>query len=463
MTTTRTLRLDQLVDAAGATVEIRVQADGTVAESWFAMDGLPRIEPLLVGRPVVDVPGIVERVCGICPVAHHLAGVQALEALAGTPPLTPTADSLRRLLHHGAVLQTHAQRLAGVDASQARELGGFAGAVVAAAGGDSHFPRCAVPGGVLAPLPVARRDELLGEVGRARVVALELLGQVEAACSPDVAMPTYAGHDIALVDATGALDLYGDRLRAVGADGSITVDGAEATDWPDLVAESRPGSPTPRPYLRSPGPGAGGYRVGPVAQLRAPVRLPTPLAEAARQRWVGAGVGGEGGAAWARAVVTLHVVEAIEELLRRPRLVAGPVLVTGGGPPRSQASGWVDGARGLLVHTYRTDGSGALSAATITTPTAQNEAWLAGVLTHLVHEDGPIDPGGVPPERLRAPLEAAVRMADPCLPCTSQPSGRMGVRVRVTDAREATLASWLLEPATTDPTSDATAVTREGC
>lgn len=458
MSSTRILRLDQLVEGTGATVEVRLGLDGSVADAWFAMDGMPRIEPLLAGRPVADVPGIVERICGICPAAHHLAGIRALEALVGTPPLTPTADSMRRLLHYGAVLQTHAQRLAGVDATLARDLGGFARGVVAAAGADSHFPRCAVPGGVLAPLLVTRRDELLGQVGQALGAALGLLGAVESRRLGVVPMPTYGGHDLALVDRIGALDLYGDRLRAVAADGSATVDGAGADDWIDLVAESRPGSPAPRPYLRALGSVAGTYRVGPVAELRAATCLVTPLAESARRRWSAAG----GDAAWARAVVALHVVEVVEELLGRPELVAGPVLVETGAPgtSRREASGWVDGARGLLVHSYRTDGTGMLSAATITTPTAQNEAWLAGLLRSTVRDGGLIDLDGGHPGRLQAPLEAAVREADPCLPCTSLPSGRMQVRLKMTGADEVPVASWLLQ-GTPWTDSDASGAARE--
>lgn len=444
VTRARVLRLDQIVDGTGAIVEVRLGPDGSVLNAWFAMDGMPRIEPLLLGRPIAEVTGIVERICGICPVAHHLAGVRAFEALAGAPSLTPTAEAVRRLLHHGSVVQTHAQVLTSADAVHAWVIYVFARAVVAAAGADSHFPRCAVPGGVLSSLPVTRRDELAGQVGSALESACELLSQVEA--GPSHAAPTYGGHDVALVNQAGALDLFGDRLKAVAADGSITVDGACSQDWIDLVAESRPGDPSPRPYLRGLGPEHGAYRVGPVAQLRAARCLSTPLAEEARQRWSFAG----GDAAWARAVVTLHGLEVIDELIGRPELVVGPVLAQPG--PQGwtsarQASGWVDGARGLLVHTYRTDGAGLLSAATITTPTAQNETWLSGLL-HSALGDGPRNGlGSRSPDHLRAPLEAAIREADPCLPCTSTPPGSMDVRLRMCDQNGTEVANWLLEGA----------------
>ncbi len=76
----------------------------------------------------------------------------------------------------------------------------------------------------------------------------------------------------------------------------------------------------------------------------------------------------------------------------------------------------------------------------------QDEAWLAGLLGAFMHAHGLFDLLGSPPGRLRAPLEAAIRVADPCLPCTSLPFGRMSVRLRISDAASALVASWLLEP-----------------
>lgn len=437
MSQTRLVRLNQIVDGTGATVEVQLDADGSVLAARFVLDGMPRIEPLLVGRPVANVPGIVERLCGICPTSHHLAGIRALEALTGAPRLTTTAALMRRLLHHGSVLRTHAQALTPVDATRARDLGAFALQVQAAAGADSHFPRCAVLGGVLAPLLVERRDELAGQVASAVASACWVLGRIERRACPGTA--PYQGHDLALVDRHGALDLYGDRLRAVAADGTVTVDGATPEDWVELVAEASPGSAAPRPHLRALGPGPGSYRVGPVAQLRASTQLSTPLAEEARQRWTT----GRGGTTWARAVVAVHAVEVIGGLLSRPELVAGPVLSRGDTPDpatRREGSGWVDGARGLLVHTYRTEGGGILSDATITTPTAQNETWLADLLHDALESCHPDRPASVPSGAIQVRLEAAIRAADPCLPCTSSTPGLMQVRLQLQPPREAAVA-----------------------
>ncbi len=65
-------------------------------------------EAFIEGRPFWEVPVTVQRLCGICPVSHHLAAVKAMDGIAGYASLTPTAEKLRRLMHHGQILQSHA-------------------------------------------------------------------------------------------------------------------------------------------------------------------------------------------------------------------------------------------------------------------------------------------------------------------------------------------------------------------
>ncbi len=65
-------------------------------------------EAFIEGRPFWEVPVVVQRLCGICPVSHHLAAVKAMDHIAGYHSLTPTADKLRRLMHYGQILQSHA-------------------------------------------------------------------------------------------------------------------------------------------------------------------------------------------------------------------------------------------------------------------------------------------------------------------------------------------------------------------
>jgi len=65
-------------------------------------------EKFIQGRPYWELPVLVQRLCGICPVSHHLAAAKACDMIIGTPELTPTAEKIRRLMHFGQTLQSHA-------------------------------------------------------------------------------------------------------------------------------------------------------------------------------------------------------------------------------------------------------------------------------------------------------------------------------------------------------------------
>ena len=64
-------------------------------------------EKFIQGRPYWELPVLVQRLCGICPVSHHLAAAKATDMLVGST-LTPTAEKIRRLMHYGQTLQSHA-------------------------------------------------------------------------------------------------------------------------------------------------------------------------------------------------------------------------------------------------------------------------------------------------------------------------------------------------------------------
>lgn len=434
--------LNEIVDPFGARVVVRVDAEGHPEDAWFDLVGLPRVDALLVGQPVTHAPTVVERLCGICPAAHHLAGVRALEALAGQGPVPATADAVRRLLHLGSALETHAVRFVGVDREAAVTVRRAGRAAMAASGSPGHFPATAVPGGVRAAVDPGVLAGLRGQVADAVAAARAV---ADALASHPGIGDDFAGADVALVDAEGRPDLLGEWVRAVAPDGRVLVEAGAPQEWPRLVAEERPGAVAPRPYLTALGPGAGWYRVGPVAQLRIGVPR-TPQAADLRERWLAGG----GGATAARAIVTLAAAEALAVVLERPELTSGAVEgpgagagtggLSGGGDrgvgthpgpqgdaPTLTGTGWVDGPRGLLVHTYAADGDGVLTASRILTPTAQNEPWLGSLLAAAA--------SGPDAERAGR-LEDSIREADPCLPVASAPPGGMGLRVDVIGGTE---------------------------
>jgi NAD-reducing hydrogenase large subunit len=403
--------LDEIVDPFSAKVVVERAADGHVRSARFDLAGLPRVDALLAGKPTAEVPNLVEKLCGICPAAHHLAGVRALEALSEITELTQTAQAVRRLLHLGSALETHAPRLLATDREAAIALRRFGKAAMAAAGSPGHFPTTAVPGGVRQAVAQTARDELADQAAEvlARTVAV-----AEQELRKAVKLPSFSGADVALVDINGCPDLLGERLRAVSGAGATLLSGAAASGWDNLVAEELPGSSAPRPYLVALGPGQGLYRVGPVAQLRVGT-VTSPVAAGLQARWLAGG----GDAAAARAIMCVQAAEGIMTLLDDPALVAGDIVVP---VPELRADavgvGWVDGPRGLLVHRYQSGADGRLASAQILTPTAQNEPWLAELLTAAAADSTDT-----------TAMEDAVHEADPCLPCSSAPAGAMGLLV----------------------------------
>ena len=429
--TTR-IALDAVIAAAPAHVVVTRDGTGAVTQAAFDLSGLPRVDAALIGRPVMEVPSLVAHLCGICPSAHHLAGMRALEALAGLGELPPTARAMRRLLHLGGVIAIHVVGMVATDRDDALALRRFAKAAMAAAGSPGHFPVTAVPGGVVAPIDEDARDACLALLPDALAAARRITerGLLQPS-QPD----GFSGADAVLADQAGQPDLFGTHLRAIGPDGHVLIDAAPAESYDDLVAEAAPGSPTPKPYLVPLGKGST-YRVGPVAQQRAGSSAASPIAGSLNRAWRTGDFAG--GAATARAIVVVAAVETIGDLLADNALAKGPIALPWPKTlPAGVGIGWIDGARGLLVHRYQTAADGRIAAATILTPTAQNEPWLGELLATAAAAGGAAS---------RTSVEQAIKEADPCLPCSSAPAGTMDLVID--DRAVGTVGTVPIVPAT---------------
>ena len=412
------INLDEIIDPMQGRVVITPDSRGQ-AHARFDLQGLPRIDGMLVGKSALEALKMTEHLCGICPVAHHLAGIRALDALSSNSEISQVAELTRRLLHYGSVVETHALRFLRQDRDSGVTLKKVSKQMLVAAGSPGHFPVTAVPGGVrnwpnIEDLKSLQKDLSAALTSAEKLCELSLNRQLNTEV-----FSQFAGADLALIDEDGNPDIFGNRVRAARA--GSTWKEFDFAQWNQQVAEDNPGAPAPRPYLSALGAKEGRYRVGPVAQLSVGV-LPSELASTAQEHWLA----GSRDAASARVIITLHVlektVELISELLRLLEL--GELEAC---PPEDQlrfkegiATGLVDGPRGLLAHTYRSDSQGIITAATILTPTAQNEPWLADLLTQAIGRD---DTGR------QAALEQSIREADPCLPLSSAPEGQMGLRV----------------------------------
>jgi len=423
-------------------------------------------EVFIRGRPYWEVPIVVQRLCGICPVSHLLAATKAMDLVAGYGPLTPTAEKLRRLLHYGQIVQSHALHffhlsspdlLFGFESEVAkRNVIGVAAAfpdlarqgiltrkfgqeVIRHVAGKRIHGTGVIPGGVNKPLSQADRDEL-------RAVVDEIVDWSKAAVglvvrlnetSPDFyrAFGEQRANRMGLVDKRGATDFYHGALRARDADGGPIFDQVDYATYQTVLQEDvKSWSYMKFPHIRTLGPEKGWYRVGPLARVQVCDFLPTPLAEAERQKFIEAGAGRPLHGAlmyhWARMIEMLHAAEMARELLDDPDIV-GTDLMADKGERRAEAVGVIEAPRGTLFHHYRVDENDLttycnLIVSTTNNNQAMNEAIRAVASRYLS--------GRELTEGLLNHIEIAIRAYDPCLSCATHALGQMPLEVELVDA-----------------------------
>lgn len=383
------LLINEIVDPLAARVIVDEGAGDPDLVARFDVAGVPRVDGFLVGKQAAAVPTMVTRLCGLCPVTHHLTGIGALDQLVGVAP-DAGARQVRLLMHHGSVLDVMGPRLAAprgrADAVALRMLGKK---VLALAGVPGHFPDVATPGGVrVAALP-GNQEELREEIRQALPAARGIVEGLLAEAGEDpLGWQAYEGADVVVANERGEWDPLGGYIR-VTYNGKAELVPAAAV--PARIRETAPGSITPRPQLLFDGQWLA-YRVGPAA------------------RYPGLAV------AKAQAKSLLDSLDAIGELLKGPLAKPGEGVALDATHDGSGV-GLVDGPRGLLVHHYTVE-DGVLVRCEILSPTAQNEPWLAAMLSRAYREGAGAEA-----------MELAVRAADPCLPCTQAPPGMMNIQV----------------------------------
>ena len=417
-------------------------------------------EQFIQGRPYWEVPVMVQRLCGICPVSHHLAASKALDRVVGALPVTPTADKIRRLMHYGQVMQSHALHffhlsspdlLFGFDSEvNRRNIVGVAQAhpeiakkgvllrkygqeVIRATAGKRVHGTGSVPGGVNKHVSAEDRELLLRDVAQMKAWAQDAVAIARSLHAQNPQLYDHFGesraHMLSLVRADGALDLYNGVIRARKADGTILFDGASDQGYLDLIEEEvKPWTYMKFPYLRSLGREHGWYRVGPLARLQNCDFIPSPLAEAARREFLAWGHGAPIHAPLAyhgaRMVEVLHCVEVIERLLDDPDILAGE-LMAGGNRQRSGV-GVIEAPRGTLIHHYEVGDDDLVTMCNLIVSTTHNNQAMNEAVRSVAREY--LD-GQELTEGLLNHIEVAIRAYDPCLSCATHALGQMPLEV----------------------------------
>ena len=423
-------------------------------------------EKFIQGRPYWEVPVMVQRLCGICPVSHHLAAAKAMDQIVGAHHLTPTAEKVRRLMHYGQILQSHALHffhlaspdlLFGFDSDAARRnivglaqahpdiarkgvlLRKFGQEVIRITAGKRVHGTGAIPGGVNKSLSVTERDELLKDIYQTIAWCREAVHLCRQLYERNAELYNDFGridaHQLSLIRADGAMDLYHGGLRARSKDGQTLFDHVEYSHyWDYIFEEVKPWSYMKFPFLRSLGPEAGWYRVGPLARVALCDFIPTPFADHERRDFLawaeGAAAGSTLGTHWARMIEMLHAAEVIKDLLHDPDIL-GAELVTRG-ERQERGIGIIEAPRGTLIHHYHINEEDVIVRANLIVSTTHNNQAMNEAIRQVARRY--LD-GRKLTEGLLNHIEVTIRAFDPCLSCATHALGRMPLHVELVDAQ----------------------------
>jgi len=458
-------------------ITIFLDEQGDVRRAYFQVPELRGFENFLVGRPAEDAPQITSRICGVCPTAHHTAATKALDDLFRVEP-PPAAKMIREMVYNVFMLEDHALHLfflggpdfvvgpaapkaernvLGVIQKVGLEIGKRVigmrkdlRGVITEIGGKVIHPVHGLPGGVAKGVTQEMQSRFRLIADRAVDFALfceKLLEDVvlgnEAyvkAITSDAY--THRTHYMGLVDSKNHGNFYDGQIRVVSPSGREVARFA-ARDYLDHIAEhSEPWTYVKFPYLKKigwkgfvEGEESGVYSVAPLARLNASEGMATPRAAELYEKFFetfgGKPVHHTLANHWARVIEMVYAAERFQELVNDPGITDPNIRNLPTETPR-EGVGVVEAPRGTLIHHYRSDERGVLTAANLIVATQNNAARIAmsvdKAARSVIHK-GVVDDG------ILNRIEMAFRAYDPCHACaTHSLPGHMPLWVKIFDA-----------------------------
>ena len=447
-----------------AKVTIRMDEAGKVDAARMHIVEFRGFERFVRGRLYWEAPTIVQRLCGICPVSHHLCAAKAMDGIVGVDTLTPTAEKMRRLMHYGQTYQSHALHffhlsapdlLFGYDADPAiRNVIGIAlkypelakqailmrkygQEVIKATSGKKIHGTGAIPGGINKSLSDEDLSFLKKDIDQMLEWAIASVGIYKKMYNDKIdwlsKLGSFESNFVSLVREYGALDLYDGLLRAKDAEGKIIFDKVKPIDYLKYFREGvKTWSYMKFPFIQSLGKEKGWYRVGPLARINNCDFIDTPVAEEMRKDFMALGNGRPVHSTmayhWARLIELVHSAEKIKQLLDDPDIQGKQLVKTG--KRREESVGIIEAPRGTLFHHYRVDENDQITMANLIVSTTSNNEPMNRAIQRVAedHLEG---------QKITEPLlnlvEVAIRAYDPCLSCATHAIGQMPMKVMLVD------------------------------
>lgn len=457
----RILKLEQIKRVEGhGRVSLLLDDEGGVADAHFQAVEFRGFEKMLEGRMVWEMPRITSRVCGICPVSHHVASVKAVDALLGVE-IPRAAKLLRELLQVSSFVHDHALHffflsgpdfLLGGEPASRDMLGVLAGhpewamkaiamrkagqAVVSAVGGQAGHPVTAIPGGMSRALAASSRDELL------QPIRATLGDAVEAAEIARDSTLELMENNPEIVNSPGVyMAQMGERLTFNVYDGVIMVAdaaGKVSSFFPaEEYAHHLDEQAVEWSYAKAPRYVERGadhlVRVGPLARVNLANSMGGTESDALLQEMrhaLGPFPDSPFAYHWARMIELVASIERVVALLEDEEIVSDDVRVKverGGGTGIAA----VEAPRGTLIHHYEADAVGRVTRANLIVATTLNNGALNDTVLSAARA---FVSGGVVTPEATAKIETVLRAYDPCLSCATHEIGSMPLDIEVRDS-----------------------------
>lgn len=458
-------------------ITIFLNDDGNVENAYFQVPELRGFERFCEGRRAEDLPIITTRICGVCPVAHHMAGAKALDAAFDVEP-TETAKKLRELEYCGYYVYDHILHfyflggpdfVVGPDAPAAKrnilgviEKAGLevAGEVIKhraygqritgiIGGRPTHPVSAAMPGGIAKSINEEERQEIeemfksCHEFAKFTLklfddIVLKNADYVSLITSDPYNLPTYY---MGTVDENNKVNFYDGKVRVVDPQGQEFVKFGPS-EYLDIIEEHvEPWTYVKLPYLKevgwkglTAGPDSGIYRVGPLGRLNASEGMATPIAQAEFERMYKT-LGGKPVHAtlafhWARLIELMYATERGLELIKDPEITSKDIRNKPGKP--GEGVGITEAARGTLIHHYQLDENALAKKVNLVVATTHN---APGICMSIKNAAQGLIKNGEVNDGLLNKVEMAFRAYDPCFACATHFAvGEMPLEVNVLDS-----------------------------
>jgi len=459
---TRTIMIDPVTRIEGhAKITLHLNDQGHVEDARFHVTQFRGFEKFCEGRPFSEMPALMARICGICPVSHLIASAKACDALLAVR-IPPVADKLRRIFGLAQVVQSHAlslfylsspDLLLGMDADPAKanlfgvlekneqlardgiRLRQFGQQIIERLGGKRIHPAWMVPGGVSEPLTEANRDAILAALPEALQIAersMEWYKTITEKLRDEITtFGNFPTMFMGIVKENGGLTFYDGKIRLGDSSGNIAVSALDPAKYFEYLGEKvEPWTYLKSTYYKPKGYPDGVYRVGPLARLNVADRCGTPRADqelAEFHELQRTAVLSSFHYHQARLIEILYCVERMEQLLNDPEILSRHVRAFAR-PNALEGVGACEAPRGTLFHHYKIDEQGLIQWANLIIATGHNAVAMnksiLQVAKHYVKGDR-LTPG------MLNRVEAVIRAYDPCLSCSTHAAGQMLLQVQL--------------------------------